>query len=1056
MEIKKIYIKKLIRKALLLSIISLFSISIIAQNDKIVIGVIKDMQGVTMPGVTVRVKGYTIGTSSDADGNYSIKVPADANTLIVSFIGMKPQEVTIDGRSVINLELEEDAVLLNEIVTIGYGVKTRATTTGAVDLIDKKQFEDRPMTNTTAFLQGIAPGVEIRRHNAGNVGEEGFDIQIRGVTSRADPGVLIVVDGIPYKDNNASALNKLNPADIENITILKDAQAAIYGARAAGGVLLVTTKKGSTGKPTISYSGDFSFNKPSRFPQKVNILQHIDMMNQAYLNDGIATHQYSHLVQYINTADIHSKNPLVVKGVFGDTPDLVLGYHDWWKEMYGTAFDHSHNMTISGKSDKTNYYTSIGYLDQNSMFRYGDHSNRKFFGRFKLDYDINKYLKLRTNVYVGQKRVKEPYNIGHLAWLTYWTWNCQPTYNEQGQYYGAGGFGNPVAYAKHIGKMQRDYYSYYTQLGFDLKPIDNLMITGDFSWNIDMVDERYSRKRHQTYHWDGTLNYDVIDYWFSGKTKAESIHHRNDHKVASIYANYDFKLDKNMFNIMVGGSHEELENRGFNAYRYDLITDELDVMSIGDPNQQFNGEYVNDWAISSYFGRLSYNYDSRYFLEATYRNDGSSRFAAGKKWEDFWGVSGSWIISNENFFAPVKNIVDYAKIRLSYGQLGNQAGIGFYDHYQYINVGGQHPFGNPDSPSKSMVATLGGMPSVDRTWETIEAYNAGFDFFTLKSRLGGTFDYYVKENKNMFYAEEFPSVLGTAAPQINGAHLRTNGWEISLNWKDHIGKVNYRIGATLSNNTSKVIKLKDARSPGYGHNSFIEGYAANSYFLYTFDGFINSEEDLQKYQSTVKGPPTNLKIGDAKYRDLDGDGTLEPHLYKAGDPNSGDIEYKGDGNQHYLYGINLEFDWNGIDFRAFLQGVGKWMVMNNTYAAGPEVWKQSSEYFYKNTWSPERPNAEYPRLTQDGGAHWYNYQHSDAPYKFVNNRYLRLKDIQLGYSFNKNVTKKLSLDKLRVYVSGTNLFEFDNLPDGFDPETPFYENLIPFTRTFSFGLNVTF
>ena len=395
------------------------------------------------------------------------------------------------------------------------------------------------------------------------------------------------------------------------------------------------------------------------------------------------------------------------------------------------------------------------------------------------------------------------------------------------------------------------------------------------------------------------------------------------------------------------------------------------------------------------------------------------------------------------------------KLRLSWGQLGNQAGIGLYDHYQYINIGGTYPFGNSNNPLKVPNASLGAMPAVDRTWETIETYNAGIDFATLNNRLSGTFDYFIKDNKNMFYAEEFPTILGTSAPSINGAHVRTNGWELTLNWKDKIGKVGYRIG--LSDNKTKVISLSDSRNPGHGLMGFVEGYPTNSFFIYEFDGFIKDEADLADYKTKMKGGvPTNLRVGDAKYVDKDGDGVLEPTLYKEGDPNSGDIVYKGTNNQRYLYGINLGLDWKGIDVSAFLQGVGKWDCINGTYAGGGEVWKQSSQYFYHNTWSPDRPNAEYPRLTQDGGIHGYNYQWSDAPYKFFNNRYLRLKEVQIGYTFPTTLTKKIGVEKLRVYATGMNLLEWDNLPNGFDPEAPYTENLIPFSRTYSIGVNVQF
>ena len=485
-------------------------------QQKVVHGVVEDLEGNPMPGVSVTVEGTTIGTITDVDGKYEITTQ-DGKKLVFSFVGMKSEKVEVGKKSVINIRLKEDAVMLQEVVAIGYGTKTRATTTGAVDLVNSDKLMNRPVTNTAELLQGVVPGMEIRRTNQGKVGEEGYSIQVRGVTSRSDPGILVVVDGIPYKDNNADALNKINPQDIENITILKDAQAAIYGARAAGGVLLVTTKKGKSEKPTISYTGNFTFNAPASVPQKVNVLQHIEMMGELYANDGITNHFFTHLLPYVETADIYSKNPQVVKGPFGDTPDLVLGWHDWWDEMYGTAFDHSHNLSISGGSEKSNYYASIGYLDQGSMFNYGEHNNKKYWGRFKYEYNVNKYIKLRSNVYVGRKKVTEPYNIDHLAWLTYWTWNCQPTYNPQGEYYASGGFGNPIAYAQHTGNKWKTYYSYYTQLGFDITPIKNLTITGDMSLNYDITDEKYYRKRHQTYHWDGSLNYDVIDYWEGGK-----------------------------------------------------------------------------------------------------------------------------------------------------------------------------------------------------------------------------------------------------------------------------------------------------------------------------------------------------------------------------------------------------------------------------------------------------------------------------------------------------------------------------------------------------------
>ena len=577
--------------------------------------------------------------------------------------------------------------------------------------------------------------------------------------------------------------------------------------------------------------------------------------------------------------------------------------------------------------------------------------------------------------------------------------------------------------------------------------------------NYDIYDEKYYSKRHQTYHWDGSFNYDVIDYWEGGKTKTESISNKSENIVASIYGNYDLNFsDAHKFNLMFGASHEEQDNRGFNAYRLNLISDELPMLGLADAQYQFNGEFGNAWALTSLFGRLSYNYKNRVFAEATYRNDGSSRFAEGKKWKELFGMSGAWVISNESFFSSLSKDINHLKIRLSWGQLGNQSGIGLYDQYQYVTIGGQYPFGNSNDPLKSPRAAMGAMPAIERSWEIIESSNVGIDFSLFNNKLGGSLDYFIKNNKNMFYSEEFPSILGAAAPSLNGAHVRTNGGEITLNWKDKIGAIGYRISAIISDNNTKVISLSDSRNPRQGLNTFLEDYPTNSFLIYEFDGFIRDAADLADYKSKINkgGVPTNLRIGDAKYLDKDGDGILEPKLYKEGDPNSGDLIYKGTSNQRYLYGLNLGINYKGIDLSAFLQGVGQWYNINGTYAGGGEVWKQASQYFYHNTWSVDRPNATYPRLTQDGGIQNYNYQWSTAPYKYYNNNYLRLKEIQIGYTLPVMITRKFGVENLRVYATGMNLFEIDNLPIGFDPEAPYAENLIPFSRNYSIGVNIQF
>lgn len=1024
-------------------------------QKKTIAGKVVDTNGEPIIGANVSIKGTTTGTITDPDGNFSLAAPA-GTVLQISYIGFLTQSVPVDTTNKLSIQLQEDSQKLDEVVVIGYGTKTKATTTGSVDVIGKDRFENKSISNAANSLQGVLPGVQITRANASRIGNESYGIEIRGTTSRANPGVLVIIDGIPEAANDASAINKVNPQDIESITVLKDAQAAIYGARAAGGVILITTKSGKSKKPTITYSGDFSFVNPASMPKKVNLIQHAEMLNQAFANDGNESNSpFFKYKDQMGSWDLYASQPLVLEGPFGDTPDLVVGpYHDWMKEMYGTAFNNSHNVSITGGSDKSRYYASVGYLDENSMLQYGKNDNKKLFGRFKYDYTINDYLTIRSNLYLARKKTTEPTMYDQVTFLNYFAWNNNPIYNDRGQYYGMGGVENPVAIAEAGGERYRTTWSTQINLGFDLKPVKGLVIKGDVALNNDVTEENWSTKQFYTHHWDGTVNFPATVYHYGGKTQAGSAYNRGQQVVASLFANYNYQLKDHTFDLMAGTSHEEYDGKYFNAFRKDMITDKLDNMTLGSADEQFNNESTSQWALTSLFSRLNYNFKKRYFIEATYRNDGSSRFADGHKWADFWGISGAWIFSEEKFFSGLKSVIDYAKLRGSWGQLGNQAGIGLYDHYSLINIGGQYPFGNSDSPSKTTSATIGGMPAVNRTWETINVYNVGLDLSVLDSRLGANFDYFVKDNPKMFYSEEYPSVLGTSAPQINGAHVRTNGYELSLNWKDKIDKVKYRVGFTLSDSKSKVMSLSDSRNPGYGHNTFVEGYEVGSFFLYEFDGFIKDEADLANYQK-LKGIPTNLRIGDAKYKDNDGDGTLEPTLYKEGDENSGDIKHKGSASQHYLYGVTVDLEWNNFDLRLFGQGVGKWMVQNGMMVGGVETWIQRSSIFFKNTWTPENTHAEYPSLTGNGTLYGYNLQFSDAPYRFSNNPYFRLKELQIGYTLPKTLLSHAKIEKVRLYVLGTDLFELDNQPKGFDPEAPFAERLSPFTRTVSFGINIT-
>ncbi|MDD4192850.1 MAG: SusC/RagA family TonB-linked outer membrane protein, partial [Mangrovibacterium sp.] len=530
----------------------------------------------------------------------------------------------------------------------------------------------------------------------------------------------------------------------------------------------------------------------------------------------------------------------------------------------------------------------------------------------------------------------------------------------------------------------------------------------------------------------------------------------------NLYATYKYeKLKNQTINLMAGYSHEENDFTSFSAYRrLGLISAQLPTMSAGSTGEQNTSEGKSDYALNSVFSRLEYSYKNRYLLDGVFRYDGSSRFAEGHKWAPFFGFSGGWIVSEESFMGNVKNVIDFLKVRASWGELGNQSGIALYDYLSQINIGGSYPMGSYTSPVQAQSATLGSMPSTTRTWETIESKNLGVDFRAFGARLTGTVDVFIKDNKDMFFVQEFPTVLGTTAPSINGAHLRTKGWELEIGWRDKIKQLDYSVKFNLQDNHNKVIELADAVIPKQGTNTFVQGYPASSYFGYRYDGFIQSDSELTEYKTGfTSGIPNNIKLGDARYKDLDNDGKLEALPYaldENGVPTStsGDLVQIGDGGQHYLYGISLGLSWKNFDFSTFFQGVLNWQVISAVMAPSNDF-DPIESYFHHETWAPERTDVIFPRLSQNGAIKKYNYQVSDAPYKLYNNRYIRLKNIQLGYTLPKNITNRLKMDKLRVYFSGTDIWEHSNLPGNQDPETPFERRLSPFPRQYSFGLTLT-
>ncbi len=690
---------------------------------------------------------------------------------------------------------------------------------------------------------------------------------------------------------------------------------------------------------------------------------------------------------------------------------------------------------------------------------YATNYNDRLFVRLKYDYEITKYLKVKTNFGFERQKVTEPTQYSSVEFWQGLIWPVFMPYNSKGHLYNFGSHENPIGYARDSGNTTDYNYRINSMIGLVLTPVKNLNITAELSSSFDILENQWAALGFDMYDENDKFSYNSRNF----RNAAGTAFQRIMYNVANVYANYKFTLaEKNNFDFMAGYSHEEDDTHKFTAERrLGLISPELPTMAMGSSTEQYNGQEKYDRALNSFFSRLSYSYDNRYFIEGIFRYDGSSKFAKGHKWSPFGGISGAWNISNERFMSEINHIINFLKIRASWGKIGNEASIGYYDYLALINIGGSYPIGNPLSPAIMQNATLAGLASNTRTWEKLETSNVGLDFGVFNSRLTGSFDYFVKNTPNMFYIQEFPEVLGITAPSINGAHVQSKGWEVTLGWNDKIGDWGYFADLNLSNSNSKVIELADSRIPGHGYNGFVEGYPVGSYFGYTFDGIIQTEAELNEYTSRfTSGIPNTLTLGDARFKDLDGDGKLRPQLYelgKDGKPteNSGDLTYIGDEQMHYLFGIRLGASWKFIDFSVFFQGVLKWQRLDDNYPTIADSWPPQ-HYFWGNYWTENRRDATYPRLSLNGNTNGNNYQTSDAPYKLYNNRYIRLKNIQIGFSIPKNVIEKIKVDKARVYFSGTDVWEWYSIPGVYDPEKPFNPRITPFPRGFSFGLNLTF
>jgi len=1001
-----------------------------------------------LAGVSVLVKHTSIGTFTDVLGNFTIRAN-NGDTLTLSSTGYVPQEIVIDNRTDYNITLDTDVQSLENVVVIGYGSKKKQNLTGAVSTVGSEVFQSKPITTTLPALQGEIPGTYIQRYS-GQPGSEDYSLNVRGPSSTngaASP--LVLIDGL---EGN---LNLLNPADIESISVLKDAQASIYGARAAGGVFLVTTKKGRGGRAQISYNNNFALTKMTGMMKSPTNYQMAIMDNEANIHNGAAPMYTPDMLQKILNND---PNP-IPHPIYGGWI-LVFTNTDWMDALLENGFQQKHNLSVSGSTPTSNYYLSGGYSDQRGVVKYADDNNKLYNLRLNYDLNLTKRLRLESKVSLDDKHRTDIAGVGN--WVigeAIFGMPNHPVYTPEGKFFAQGGWANAVAFAKEAPTS-----SFHTRnLNLNFKGIadiiSGLKLNLQAGINHTTSNSTDMGKPIPLYQWDGTLAYYSVAN--PGQSWIQEDNSQNKYHNYTGYLQYNKKLGGlHDIDVMVGGSYEENEFKYFLAGRRNIASDNVWDLALGTGDMY---TFTNtqkpkheQWAIGSAFSRIAYAYDDKYLVEANLRYDGSSRFQlSDKQWGFFPGMSVGWRISKEDFF-NVKWINEL-KVRASYGRTGNQEGIGLYDFIQQISLGGAYPFG---AGRQDPAATLQGMVASNRTWETLINRNIGVDATALSNKLNFSFDYFIKRNKDMLIPVAYPSMLGGTPPNSNSGELKTWGFETSVGWNDNIGKVQYFVKASLSDAQNKMIDYGGEDTYVLGLNSLKnwwdphtrEGDPLDAYYGYVFDGVIRSQKELDDYKA-LGGVPADIGIGDARFKDLNGDGKIS--LYGDNPGEIGDVKYLGSINPRYSYGINLGAKYMGFDLGIFLQGVGKRTLFRTGDYSMPWSywWRQPPEFYYGKTWNEDRQDAPYPRLTH-GEIRWWNWQASTL--QQINAAYIRLKNLQLGYSLPENIIRKVSLSKARIYFSGQDLWEAHHVKGGWDPESADWGGNYPFQRYYSFGIDLTF
>lgn len=988
-------------------------------------GLVKDATGESVIGASVVVKGTTNGTITDFDGNFSLDGIKKGDVIVISYVGYQTQEIKWNG-SPLNVILKEDSKTLSEVVVVGYGTQKKANLSGSVAMVDSKELENRPIQNVSSGLQGLMPGVAITGTN-GAPGQDAGKIRVRGIGTLNEAGPYILVDGI-----ETGTLSAVDPNDIESISVLKDAaSAAIYGSKAANGVVLITTKRGKTGQTKISYSGYLSFQNATNMIERMGSYEYASLLNQALEAEGMS--------KRFNDTELQK---------FKDGNDPLYPDTDWYDLAYKTGVQHRHNVNINGGSENVKYMASLGYLNQTGILP--NAGREQFNARTNLDMKINKRLSARMNL----SFIKNDYSdassayyggssdqiIRQLNLIAPW---IVARYDDGT--WGTISDGSPIAWLDSGMKVNRDNYNFSGMAAVDYEIFDGLKLTLQGAYVNNLQNYNYFQKYikynenkesdpsqldERFYKWDRT-NYDAL-------------------------LNYNKNFGKHNIKGLLGWHTEKYNYKYQKAVRKKFPNNELTDMNAGDASTQSNEGYTAELAMISWFARINYDFAGKYLLEANIRADASSRFAEGHRWGYFPSFSGAWRISEEAFMESAKDSwLSGLKIRASWGQLGNQDALSgsnndYYPALNTYNLDSKYAFGGSLNSGyyqrKYRLETI--------SLEKASTWGVGVDF-TLFNKLNGSLDYYNRKTTGIIMDVTVPKEFALDAYKDNVGSMRNSGIEINLSYNTKIGQVDFGIAGNFSYNKNEILdlgggdpnKYLDA-TDGYSQRNKV-GEAMNSYYIYRADGFFNSQEEADAYTAKYGNPfGKTFKAGDLRYVDTNKDGKLT----------ADDREYCGSSDPKIIYGFNINAGWKGIDLSLMFNGAAGVKRLFDGY----EVYGNFSgdaahpATIWRDAWTPDNHDASMPRIFYDTNSA-SSSRSVQSDFWLQDTSYLRLKNLQLGYTLPKGWLNSVGVENIRIYYSVENLLTFDKMKINIDPESTSQRlSSYPLLRTHAFGVNVTF